>query len=67
MSEARMQKYGINMITNTIQDPSNLKQNNEIAKAQLKKRLDTFEPGPGSYDPIKPTGKPMLSSTLEQD
>ena len=43
------------MITNTIQDPENLKTNNEIAKAQLKKRFEKSEPGPGTYNPDKLT------------
>ena len=38
------------MITNTIVDPDMLKLNNEVAKAQLKKRLKQPSPGPGSYD-----------------
>ena len=37
------------MITNTLVDPDMLKINNEVAKAQLKKRLKTEPPGPGSY------------------
>ena len=38
------------MITNTLVDPDMLKINNEVAKAQLKKRLKTEPPGPGSYE-----------------
>ncbi len=35
-------------------DPDSIKQNNEVAKAQLKKRLVTnHSPGPGEYDPLK--------------
>ena len=38
-AEPRMHQYGLNMITNTLPDPDQLKTNNEVAKAQLKKRL----------------------------
>ena len=38
------------MITNTLVDPDMLKINNEVAKAQLKKRLKTEPPGPGAYE-----------------
>ena len=42
------------MITNTLQDPDQIKTNNEVAKAALKKRLETHHaPGPGEYDPVK--------------
>ena len=42
------------MITNTLQDPEQIKSNNEVAKAALKKRLVTnLPPGPGQYDPVK--------------
>lgn len=46
-----MRQYGLNMITNTLQDPDQMKANNEVAKAALKKRLvGTQGPGPGDYD-----------------
>ena len=38
-AEPRMRQYGLNMITNTIQDPDQIKTNNEVTKAELKKRL----------------------------
>ena len=42
------------MITNTIDDPHQLKTNNEVAKASLKKRLNpNIVPGPGNYNPQK--------------
>ena len=42
------------MITNLMPDPDSLKQNNEVAKAELKKRLmSNMPPGPGEYDPKK--------------
>ena len=60
-TEPRMRQYGLNMITNTIQDPEQMKSNNEVAKAQLKKRLiDDQPPGPGQYDPLK---KPPLGGS----
>ena len=53
-TEPRMRQYGLNMITNTLQDPDQIKTNNEVAKAALKKRLETHHaPGPGEYDPVK--------------
>jgi len=49
-----MRQYGLNMITNTVDDPHQLKSNNEVAKASLKKRLDPGSvPGPGNYNPQK--------------
>ena len=56
------------MITNTLQDPEQIKSNNEVAKAALKKRLITNEPpGPGQYDPLKhPIGSySTRNSTLD--
>lgn len=32
-NDSKIRHYGINMITNTIQDPDGLKQNNELVKA----------------------------------
>ena len=53
-TEPRMRQYGLNMITNLLPDPDSIKQNNEVAKAQLKKRLVTdATPGPGDYNPLK--------------
>ena len=53
-AEPRMRQYGLNMITNTLDDPHQLKTNNEVAKASLKKRLQPSDyPGPGNYDPQK--------------
>ena len=53
-AEPRMRQYGLNMITNTLDDPHQLKTNNEVAKASLKKRLQpSAYPGPGNYDPQK--------------
>jgi len=55
-----MRQYGLNMITNTLPDPDQMKSNNEVAKAQLKKRLNAEQsPGPGSYDPLM---KPPLGA-----
>ena len=49
-----MRQYGLNMIANTIQDPENIRSNNEVAKAQLKARLKPDSiPGPGAYQPEK--------------
>ena len=46
-----MHQYGLNMITNTLQDPEQIKTNNEVTKAELKKRLTSSSvPGPGEYD-----------------
>ena len=33
LAEPRMRQYGLNMITNTLQDPDLIKSNNEVAKA----------------------------------
>ena len=53
-TEPRLRQYGLNMITNTLQDPEQIKSNNEVAKAALKKRLVSNQPpGPGQYDPVK--------------
>ena len=38
------------MITANTVDPEMIKINNEVAKAQMKKRLKTEAPGPGHYD-----------------
>lgn len=38
------------MITQNIVDPEMIKINNEVAKAQMKKRLKTEAPGPGHYE-----------------
>ena len=32
-AEPRLRQYGLNMITNTLQDPSDIKTNNEVTKA----------------------------------
>ena len=49
-----MRQYGLNMIAHTIQDPENIRSNNEVAKAQLKARLKPDSiPGPGAYQPEK--------------
>ena len=44
----------MNILSQTLLDPDQLKSQNELAKAQLKKKLAGPEPGPGSYNPIKP-------------
>ena len=67
-TEPRLRQYGLNMITNTLQDPEQIKSNNEVAKAALKKRLITNEPpGPGQYNPVKQPIGPHTSrnSTLD--
>ena len=57
-----MRQYGLNMITNLLPDPDSIKQNNEVAKAQLKKRLVTdATPGPGDYNPFK---QPPIGDSL---
>lgn len=47
------------MITANTVDPEMIKINNEVAKAQMKKRLKTEAPGPGHYDTTRksPFGK----------
>ena len=62
-----MRQYGLNMITNTLQDPEQIKSNNEVAKAALKKRLTSHEPpDPGDYDPVKkaPIGASQTPNNL---
>lgn len=44
----------MNILSQTILDPDQLKSQNELAKTQLKKKLAGPEPGPGSYNPNKP-------------
>ena len=51
------------MITNTLQDPHEIKTNNEVTKAQLKKRLTAEEiPGPGSYLSQNGSGSNKISA-----
>ena len=67
-TEPRMRQYGLNMITNTLQDPEMIKSNNEVAKAQLKKRmLNNDAPGPGDYNPQAkpPIGGPISGISPE--
>lgn len=55
-TEPRMRQYGLNMISNTLPDPEQVKSSNEVAKAQIKKRLTADSvPGPGQYNPIAKT------------
>ena len=63
-----MRQYGLNMITNTLQDPDQIKSNNEVVKAELKRRLAANDvPGPGSYNPARkpPIGGPTPAFTPE--
>jgi len=39
------------MLTQTIHDPDQLKSQNELIKAQMKRKLAGPEPGPGAYNP----------------
>lgn len=58
------------MITNTLQDPDAIKSNNEVAKAALKRRLETHQsPGPGDYNPQKnlPLGQSHSPHNLTLD
>lgn len=67
-----MRQYGLNMITNTLQDPGQIKMTNMVMKEQLKKRL-TIEsvPGPGEYETAKPIeanrAKSMVSASVTEE
>ena len=54
--DPKKRPVGVGIIHKNVFDPEGIKENSEVVKAQVKKRLERgdVDPGPGSYEPPMP-------------